>query len=99
MPYRSKVESRLYQREYKRRLRGFYNKPERRAVKPNSVKPFVKPARQSKALADLRTDLPGGECIWGWDDTQGEPPDDSLRTDLPGGDCWWGFNDTKNTRK
>lgn len=98
MPYKSKVKDRIYHREYMRRKR-FNSKRQSEATGFNFVKPFVKPskARGSKAKSrdDLMTELPGGEAMWGFDETQGEPLDDSLKTDLPGGEAWWGFDDTK----
>lgn len=109
MPYKSKVKKRIYQRELMRRRRGSNNNTRSSFTLPDIVRPSVRPSKggkgkpivrpSSKARDDLRTDLPGGECIWGWDESQGEPMDDSLRTDLPGGECVWGFDDTKNTRK
>ena len=99
MPYKSIIAKRVYQREYMRRRRSNI-KVETKAGNGINVRPKVRPSVRPKAKAntlrdDLRVDLPGGEAVWGYDETGGARLDDDLRTDLPGGEAIWGFDETK----
>ena len=99
MPYKSIIAKRAYQREYMRRRRSNI-KDRNEAGKHTNVRPEVRPNVRPKAKAntlrdDLRTDLPGGEAVWGYDETGGARLDDELRVDLPGGEAIWGIDETK----
>jgi len=70
MPYKSIVAKRVYQREYMRRRRSNI-KGTIKAGNDNNVRPNVRPkAKVTRLRDDLRVDLPDGEAIWGFDETE-----------------------------
>ncbi len=74
MPYKSKAKRRIYQRELMRRRRGSNITGESKYNSQRNVRPDVRPSPQeTKRRAgkgdDLRTDLPGGEAMWGFEET------------------------------
>lgn len=69
MPYKSIVAKRVYQREYMRRRRSNI-KGENQVGNDINVRPNVRPKVKGTRLRDdLRVDLPGGEAVWGYDET------------------------------